>query len=149
MSMHRIDFTGFIILVVMRTAAGSSTSEALGFPCCEVQTYYWLQKLFSSDFELSILGCSLYASDYSTFCMLKHLVQHDSLSFVAVSKYPLAKRKKLSYTLFIRDIVIQDLMSTTDFMLFLFSISVETMEKEFAADFSCAQYCRHCHCIKT
>ena len=40
MSLHRIDFTSFIVLAVMRTAAGSRTSEALGFPFCEVQTYY-------------------------------------------------------------------------------------------------------------
>ena len=38
-SMHRIDFTRFIILAVMRTAAGSIiASKALGFFCCEVQT---------------------------------------------------------------------------------------------------------------
>ena len=45
MSVHRLDSTSFIILAVMRTAASSSTSEAFGFPFCEVQTYYWLQKL--------------------------------------------------------------------------------------------------------
>ena len=66
MSVHRINSMRFIILAVMITAGGSSTSEALGFPFCEVQTYYWLQKLFSSDFKLSILGCSLYDSDHST-----------------------------------------------------------------------------------
>ena len=135
MSMHRIDFTRFIILAVMRTAAGSSISEALGFPFCEVQTYYWLQKLFSSDFKLSILGCSLYASDHSTFGMLKHLIQHDSLSFVAVSKYTPTKRKTQSYALFIRDIVIQGLMSTTDFMLFLFQFQLRQWKKNLLRTF--------------